>query len=265
MQILLEPGRLARLVPRQIDRGLASGDLQPTETSEHEVVDGGIPFSVRVLRGLDRKHRSRSEQARTGVDPFLPPYSDDLFVADVSDSHVLLLNKFPVVRDHLLVVTRAFEPQESRLGAADFAALWACMSELGGLGFYNSGPSAGASQPHKHLQWIPLEGGLPTAPLLESQEPGFAVAHTRVEDGRDLADRYGHLCETLGLEDGEPYNLLLTRDSMWVVLRSRPSWERIPINAMGYAGSFLVRTPDDLERLRQLRPRRVLTAVSRPR
>ena len=34
------------------------------------------------------------------------------------------------------------------------------MAELNGLGFYNAGRAAGASQPHKHLQLV----GLPLAP-----------------------------------------------------------------------------------------------------
>ena len=130
MEILLESGRLAQLVARQIDRGTASGDLQPTETTEHPLVEDGVHFSVRVIQGFDRKKRSDSKQARTGSNPFLPPYSDDLFVADVSDTHVVLLNKFPALRGHLVIATRTFEPQESPLGEADFAAVWLCVAEL---------------------------------------------------------------------------------------------------------------------------------------
>jgi ATP adenylyltransferase len=262
--VTLESGSLARLVARQVQRGTVSGDLRPTATTEHELVEDGIPFSVRVIQGFDHKRRSDSDQVRTGLNPFLPPYSDDLFVAAVSDTHVVLLNKFPVLRDHLLIVTRAFEPQVSALGAADFAAVWACMSELGGLGFYNAGPAAGASQSHKHLQWVPLEGGLPTAPLLESEDLGFACARARVEGGAGLAEQYLGLCEALGLGDAEPYNLLLTRESMVVVPRTRQAWEGISVNAMGFAGSFLVRTTGNLQKLRELGPRCVLAGVSRP-
>lgn len=264
MEILLEPGLLESRVPRQIERGLASGDLQPTATSEHEIVDEGISFSVRVIEGLDRKKRSDSDQAQTGVDPFMPPYRDTLFVADVSDTHVALLNKFPVLRDHLLVVTRAFEPQESVLNEADFAALWACMSELGGLGFYNGGPRAGASQPHKHLQWIPLVGDLPTARLLDPGRAPFRCAGARVGDGGELAAQYQRLREELKLADSEPYNLLLTPESMILIPRTRHAASGIFVNALGYAGSFLVRSADDMEKLRELRPVRVLAAASRP-
>ena len=226
-------------------------------------MEGGVAFSVRQIVGFDRKRRSNVEQAQSGADPFQPPYSDDLFVGDLTDSHVVLLNKFPVLRDHLLIVTRAFESQQSRLTEADFVALWACMSELGGLGFYNGGPAAGASQPHKHLQWIPLAGELKTAPLLASQARGFACAAVPVEDGGDLVAQYRRLCEELKLAASEPYNLLVTRQSMYVIPRSCHTWEGISVNAMGFAGSFLVPTAKALQNLRELGPGRVLSGVAR--
>jgi ATP adenylyltransferase len=263
MQILLEAGSLGHRIPRQTERALASGELQPTATCEYPLVEAGVPFSARQIAGVDRKQRSTAEQAKSGRDPFLPPYRDSLFVADISDSHVVLLNKFPVLRDHLLVVTRAFEPQQSLLNDADFAALWACMTELGGLGFYNGGSAAGASQSHKHLQWIPLAGGLPTAPLLESEACGFACAHARVEEGTRLAEQYRGLVEQLELADSEPYNLLLTRESMFVIPRTRHGWEGISVNAMGFAGSFLVQTPAALQKLRGMGPRQLLARVAR--
>ena len=263
MQTPLAAGSLAPQIPRQMERALASGVLQPTATHEQALVEGGVAFSVRQIVGFDRKRRSNVEQAQSGADPFQPPYSDDLFVGDLSDTHVVLLNKFPVLRDHLLIVTRAFEPQQSRLTDADFAALWACMRELGGLGFYNGGPAAGASQPHKHLQWIPLEGELPTAALLASDARGFACASTPVEEGVALAAQYRRLCEELKLEDSEPYNLLVTRESMYVIPRGRHAWEGISVNAMGFAGSFLVPTQEALQKLRRFGPGRVLAEVSR--
>jgi len=58
--------------------------------------------------------------------PFLP-YEEALWVAHLSTSHTLLLNKFNVVRHHLLVVTRAFEPQSAPLSAGDLAATWRVM------------------------------------------------------------------------------------------------------------------------------------------
>lgn len=64
----------------------------------------------------------RDKQAEV-KNPFLP-YEEDLFVADLSDTHLLLLNKFNVVAHHLLVVTRQFEPQSDLVNAADLDAAW---------------------------------------------------------------------------------------------------------------------------------------------
>ena len=99
---------------------------------------------------------SAANRRTTGrKNPFLP-YEPDLYVADVSPTHVCILNKYNVVDLHLLIITRAFEHQESRLRLPDFQALWRCLVEYDSLGFYNSGHLSGASQPHKHLQVVPL-------------------------------------------------------------------------------------------------------------
>ena len=57
------------------------------------------------------------------------------------------------------------------LDRQDFDAVWSCMAELDGLTFYNGRRAAGASQRHKHLQFVPLPLGLrgpavPIEPLL---------------------------------------------------------------------------------------------------
>ena len=120
--------------------------------------DGGIRFLIRILRHLARKPRREAPDASPAAarpNPFLP-YDPAMYVADASPTHVCLLNKFNVVERHLLIVTRAFEDQETPLTQPDFEALWTCLAEAEGLGFYNSGAVAGASQPHKHLQLVPL-------------------------------------------------------------------------------------------------------------
>ena len=78
------------------------------------VEEAGIPFLVRVVSNLARKREaeiSRPRQLKTNRNPFLP-YENELFVAEIGDSHVCLLNKFNVVDHHLLIVTREFEDQQ---------------------------------------------------------------------------------------------------------------------------------------------------------
>jgi sulfate adenylyltransferase (ADP) / ATP adenylyltransferase len=154
-------GSLREAIERQTAHALACGALHPIETAHTVIDDGGVRFAVRVAANLARKEAARlTPQTQPPRDPFLP-YEPDLFVADMSPTHVALLNKFNVIDRHLLIVTRRFEPQEALLDIADFNALVEALSEIDGLAFYNGGAAAGASQPHKHLQMVPLplEGG----------------------------------------------------------------------------------------------------------
>ena len=80
------------------------------------------------------------------------------------------------------------------------------------------------------------------------------------------ADRYDSMLRTLGLwnpQDGDearpsPYNLLITHDWMMVVPRSREYFGPISLNALAFAGTFLVRDEADLAELERAGP---LTAL----
>ena len=56
----------------------------------------------------------------------------------------------------MVIVTDEFESQLDPLTVKDMEAVWKCIVELGGFGFFNGGRLAGASQPHKHMQFIPV-------------------------------------------------------------------------------------------------------------
>ncbi|NEQ72977.1 MAG: phosphorylase [Okeania sp. SIO2C9] len=160
-QLLFTPGTLWERLKQQTEYALECGALQPIPTEYEFVQQDNIRFLVRILSNLSRKDDATKQQkkkkAETGKDfnPFLP-YEQDLFVADISQTHLCLLNKYNVVDNHLLIVTREFEEQENLLNLQDFQALGCCMAEFDGLAFYNAGKVAGASQRHKHLQMIPL-------------------------------------------------------------------------------------------------------------
>jgi ATP adenylyltransferase len=281
---------------------LRCGALRPIPTQRIALERDGLRFLVRILINLVRKELARKEQERrsaiTGleVNPFLP-YDEDLFVAELSDTHLCILNKFNVVSHHLLIITREFEDQERLLTRADFAALWRCVKDRQGLGFYNAGRIAGASQRHKHLQVVPLpldpEGaGVPIEPLLDTASFGGGLATVarlpfrhllaRIDPSRVsslgeaaevLFGMYRALMDAAGLKavsahDGDrqsaPYNLLLTSDWMLLAPRSQEHFESISVNALGFAGCFLVRDEAGLARLRDAGPLRVLREVGIP-
>lgn len=294
----LQPGTLWPAILRQTEHALRCGALRPIETTQALIEDCGVGFLVRQVSSLARKEEARhapklNAGTRSAFNPFLP-YDPDLFVADISDTHVALLNKFNVIDHHLLIVTRSFKSQEALLDLADFAALIACMDEFDGLGFYNGGAEAGASQRHKHLQIVPLPLGesgppLPIETVLASARmdgpignlPGLpfrhAFAHLELAPAAPghaahaALDCYHALLEAVGLRaidvNGEqyqpaPYNLLVAPRWMLLVPRSSERVEGLSVNALGFAGSLFVRDAAQMQIIKTLGPMTVLRRVA---
>lgn len=295
------PGRLAALAAARVRAARRSGALQSIAAHLHCIEDGGICFLVRVLASLRQKQRearARAQPAGEGkaalhANPFLP-HDPRLFVADLTATHFCLLNKFNVVDSHLLLVTRAYEDQERLLTRADLEAMAVTLREIDGLGFFNGGTTAGASQPHKHLQLVPLPlaargPALPVEPLLASalaqaepavsaRVPSFPFRHALLGLGgnpcaEELDDAYLRLLAATGLAASEtagragtrpasPYNLLLTRRWMLIVPRSREAVEGIGINALGYAGSLFVRDRAEMAAVERIGPLRLITQAA---
>lgn len=298
-RIELVPGSLLPALAERSRHALACGAMQPIATVEERFRDAGVDFIVRRVSSLARKDEDRQRAAaESGAprDPFLP-HEPDLFVAGISDTHIALLNKFSVIDRHLLIVTRRFVHQEALLDGADFQALAACMAEVDGLAFYNGGEIAGASQAHKHLQLVPLplsaQGpAVPLEPLLGAaraqagvvRAPGLPFLHALAwaepawfgdpaAAGARLHALYRGLLAGAGLgavgaggeaRQSAPYNLLVTRGWMLLVPRSKERFDGISVNALGFAGSFFVRSEADLASLGRAGPMAALRAVSLP-
>jgi ATP adenylyltransferase len=195
------------------------------------------------------------------------------------------------------VVTREFADQRALLTPRDMEALWRCLAEYPSLGFYNGGAEAGASQSHKHLQVVPLplapEGpSVPIEPLVAravnagtagiATLPAFDFPHAFARLGGDAGvaqaravwDTYGELMGFVGLRapsDSEetelqsvPYCLVITREWMLVVPRSREHFGTVSINSLGYAGALLVRNEEELQVIRDAGPLAALRATALP-
>lgn len=295
-EILLSPNTLWPRTLEQTQFALDCGALQPIPTEFQYLQQGEIRFLVRTLANIDRKAKAKAQETRQSQDrgkPFNPflPYDENLFVADISSSHLCLLNKFNVVDHHLLIVTREFEHQETWLTPADFAALQVGLREIDGLGFYNGGTEAGASQPHKHLQLVPLplmpDGDrLPIEGAIAQTEYAgtgldkigrsawlpfnHAIAPISPDSSPEqLQQQYYRLLNAVGLIEGIPsterqtgaYNLLATRDWLMVVPRSQEGFAGISLNALGFAGALLVRNDAQLQQLKTLQPLNLLANV----
>jgi ATP adenylyltransferase len=285
-------GALRQRIIEQSRVALEHGALRTIESEHRFLEDNGVAFIIRVVSNLARKYRNhRVQQTKPvgpGVNPFLPP-DPDLLVADVSTTHLAVLNKFNVIEQHLLIVTRSFEHQETLLSEADFSALWRCLREFPSLGFYNGGEVAGASQAHKHLQLVPLPfadtgPSIPIGPLLQSASPNGQVGvcdllpfrHAFVHFDREpvgsdsLLATYMAMLEAVGLgaveRDGGPYqsgpyNLLITTEWMLLVPRSKECFGPVSINGLGYAGSLFVKNKRQAEIIEKHGPLSVLTDV----
>ncbi|ROT36195.1 ATP adenylyltransferase [Sodiomyces alkalinus F11] len=103
------------------------------------------------------------ESPHKPFNPFENPENGPLFITDLPPSHNLVLNKFAVVPEHFILATKKFKPQTHLLEPDDLEAAYACINayhEKGAEGqlyvFFNSGPHSGASQPHRHLQLLPV-------------------------------------------------------------------------------------------------------------
>ncbi|KAG0254585.1 bifunctional AP-4-A phosphorylase/ADP sulfurylase [Actinomortierella ambigua] len=156
----------------------------PSEIHHSIETEFDVEFDVTYAPALAKKPHGileivEEDQACTGTsrpstpvvrnvqksNPFLP-HTPALFVTDAGENHKILLNKFCIVPEHFLIVTKEFRPQTQPLSPQDLLTAWRSLKALPAhpesIVFFNCGTKAGASQPHKHLQVIPLKNGQPT-------------------------------------------------------------------------------------------------------
>lgn len=274
------------------------GSLKSIETS-YTVLAGTNErpaFMVRVLKSIAEKKRASTMEptasaAEAKRNPFLP-YERSMYVEDLADGHVLLLNKFNVVKNHCLVVTKKFEEQSSLLSSADFVAGCKVLGEIAGVLFYNAGRIAGASQMHKHMQHVPcplLPGSELDTPfdsglcgggkeVYESRQLGYVHGVVNMDDlwkegnkgdkGDICMQRYTEMLNVLSKKigwtgSGKPfaYNLLMTRKWMMMIPRKEECYEGISINALGFVGCLLVRDEGQLETVKRVGGMELLESV----
>lgn len=296
----LQPGTLRECVKKCTKQALVTGVLHSISTDYELWKQDGVEFVVRILTNLQRKDAAKSAQIAktrsTGQEfnPFLP-YDPDLWVRDISDSHVCILNKFNVVDEHLLIITRNFVDQECLLDIDDFAAIATCLEEIDGLAFYNGGQPAGASQKHKHLQLVPfplVANGInfPLETVYQQSDNKLPFIHAfadiksiwqkyplqqdwleqdRLDRARTIFSLYRQLLEQVKItaspenRQSAAYNLLLTRENMIVIPRSREEYHGISVNSLGFAGALLVRNQEQMQLLKSTGALNLLAEVGR--
>ncbi len=238
------PAALRQAVIDQAATAQRLAALCPIETELVSLTEADLPFTVRIAYNLHQKARS---PRRREDSPFLPP-EPALTVGAIPPRHCAVLNKFNVMDHHLLIVTRDYEDQEQLLTREDFEALAFGLAAIDGLAFYNGGPGAGASQPHKHLQIVPLESlaasdpgsargdhrdpaGLPLEACFRALPPrlepfrfaGFPFRHGLVRFLEDGPERTAEELETT-------FQRLIAYCGLPVVERDEGYWQGVPYN-----------------------------------
>ncbi|KAI9020446.1 ATP adenylyltransferase-domain-containing protein [Hyaloraphidium curvatum] len=298
-------GSLRSSVQKVFDRALADNALIWHQSKLETVESGGVKFQIRLVPSLAKKPKLGGEKPASEkpsnpkpFNPFLPP-DPALLVTKLGDYNVVL-NKFCVNRDHFILATSDYRIQNELLRTADLAAIWTCLSEWDDdskplLVFHNCGPLSGASQPHKHVQAIPSESGIPIEEAISRAAPGrpaagpfalpeFAFHHRvillpdGVSDPEQLKDVYrtlvaaafGPLEIDLSVYDGvdvaaermDPsipsHNLLLTKRWMMCVPRRAETFGGLGVNSVGFAGWLLATDEDQMRNMKASGPMSVL-------
>ncbi len=270
------------------DRALIEGSLIPLRTSLEIVVgETDVNFELRKLKSRLPKHL-RKEGPKPN--PF-SPWDRQLEVACVDPDHALILNKYPVQRGHMLLITKDWAAQKGWLTLSDWRSLVRVDNDTPGLWFFNSGPIAGASQPHRHLQLLPRSKNQRTCPRdpwfheqiasenknTTSNDPLIKYSHVikRIKGHHNeessahyLHQSYISMCRELGIGDPSQdplpkhyYNLLMTPEWMALLRRSQEGAFGFSINGLGFAGYLLATASSDLAWLKKHGPEALLRRV----
>lgn len=238
----------------------------PTRIVPHQ--ERGLTFLIHLLDGpLHKPHGGGQDHQ----DPFASP-DPELLVARYAH-YYLLLNKFNVLSSHLLLVTRDAQPQDGTLSEQDFAAFWPLLCAHGAIGFYNGGPDAGASQPHRHFQLLPgqFDSGL-TGPPINPRDAdtrrllcprSIWLALSADDPAHRVFAAYRQACHQLALAPAHPFNLILLPEGLWLIPRS---CRRVvtEINALAFLGSLFAVNRQELDSIRQSGVVNLLRQASAP-
>ena len=273
--------RLHQLAIQRSEEAVTSGALCPLSTRvERCLGPGDQAFELRHLMGSPPQHL---RPAGPKPNPFLP-WDQRLELEPVGSNHVLIMNKYPVQIGHMLLISRRWAPQTGWLTPLDWQAVHAVRQDSEGLWFFNSGPSAGASQPHRHLQLLPRESGESLCPREDwwltrlgstgaSSRGDLLEIHTnavsfQTDSAEALHSSYLELCQAQGIghpgldtSPRKPYNLLFGDHWMGLVSRSRDECHGFSVNALGFAGYLLCSERSDRFWLDQHGPEALLKEV----
>ncbi|KAH9176350.1 hypothetical protein EDB89DRAFT_2126767 [Lactarius sanguifluus] len=252
------------------EKGKASGDLLffPSEVHTHK--DLGIDFEIRLCPALLQKPPLPTPHFEEAVGD----HEKEKRLKDEEEGteYVVLLNKYSVVEEHFLLVTKEFQSQTSPLEPSDLVQAYLLLRAAHKAGnhlfaFYNCGEQSGASQAHKHLQFLPTadEDGPPIERLakaarIDKADKPFALSALPFANHiRRLAlpTTRSELEPALAQAFVELLDLCISTSH-----RLAMSGEELSVNALGFAGFLLVKSDAELRAVTAEGPTNVLKAVA---
>ena len=231
-----------------------------------------------VIRELDITKFKKNNLIGPKINPF-KPWDNILEIDSIGKYHQLILNKYPVQLGHILLITNEWKEQNGWMDIKDWEAIKKVNKDTTGLWFFNSGPLAGASQPHRHVQLLrrnaseiscPREKWILNLSKVKDKNDKFSKNIVIKKFSKSLNEEnihqiYKELTNKLGLGEPNidkkpryPYNLIFT--DKWIVLikRKTDNLYGISINALGFAGYILVTEKSDIQYLKEHGPEKLL-------
>ncbi len=231
-----------------------------------------------IIRKLDTSKFYKKTIYGPKQNPFFP-WEKILEIDKIGDNHQLILNKYPVQKGHILLITNEWKPQNGWLDIKDWRAIQQVNKDTSGLWFFNSSPIAGASQPHRHFQLLRRSSGEISCPrekwflnmnsyqdINSKLKKNIIVSKFNfLENSSSLFEFYLELCMKLGLGDPirdkkpiHPYNILITNKWIALIKRSKDHIHGFSINGLGFAGYLLVTEKSNVSYLKKFGPEKLL-------
>ena len=240
------------------------------------------------LRELISKFPKLLKAKNYTINPFLPADSN-LLVEKIKSEYLIILNKYPVEKGHMLLITSEYKPQNGWLSKYDFETIEGIEEDTSGLWFFNSSPESGASQGHRHIQLLRRNNNEIVCPrsiwfeqfdsnILNNTDLNNSVrviqrkALNGANKKPDLYKCYLKLSMDLNIGNPEfdnkpkcPYNLLISENWIAIIRRSKENYLGFSINGLGFAGYLLSTSERATKSYIKMKGEHILNGVVSPK
>ena len=260
----------------QTSLSINNNSLYPIETKV--VTEDFYEKNDFIIRKLDTSRFKKGVCYGPKQNPF-NPWEKILEIEKIGNNHQLILNKYPVQKGHILLITNTWKPQNGWLDIDDWDAIKKVNNDTSGLWFFNSSPIAGASQPHRHIQLLRRSFGEVSCPRerwfldLEISNDNETKLKKNIvvsqfnflKNSSYIYELYLELTKKIGLGDPinnekpkYPYNILFTNNWIAIIKRRYDHLYGFSVNGLGFAGYLLITEKSNIDYLKKFGPEKLL-------